>query len=70
MRISQLASAYYFVHFLILVPLVSRIEKPLPLPNSISEAVLKKHGDTGAPVALQPKGAGIAELPASGQPAE
>ncbi len=70
LRISQLASAYYFVHFLILVPLVSRIEKPLPLPNSISEAVLKKHSNTGAPVALQPKGAGIAELPASGQPAE
>jgi ubiquinol-cytochrome c reductase cytochrome b subunit len=70
LRISQLASAYYFVHFLILVPLVSRIEKPLPLPNSISEAVLKKHSNTGAPVALQPKGAGIAELPAFGQPAE
>ena len=70
LRISQIASAYYFFHFLILVPLVSRIEKPLPLPNSISEAVLKKHTNTGAPVALQPKGAGIAELPASGQPAE
>ncbi len=62
--------AYYFAHFLILMPLVSRIEKPLPLPNSISEAVLKKHTNTGAPVALQPKGAGIAELPVSGQPAE
>jgi len=70
LRISQLASAYYFVHFLILVPLVSRIEKPLPLPNSISEAVLKKQTNTGAPVALQPKGAGLAELPVSGQPAE
>ena len=70
LRISQIASAYYFFHFLILVPIVSRIEKPLPLPNSISEAVLKKHTNTGAPVALQPRGAGLAELPASGQPAE
>ena len=70
LRISQIASAYYFAHFLILVPLVSRIEKPLPLPNSISEAVLAKKTNTGAPVALQPKGAGVAELPASGQPAE
>lgn len=39
-RISQLASAYYFIHFLILVPLVSRLETPKPLPNSISEPVL------------------------------
>ncbi|UAJ10401.1 cytochrome b [Glacieibacterium megasporae] len=70
LRISQIASAYYFIHWLILVPIVSRIEKPLPLPNSISEAVLKKQTNTGAPIALQPKGAGIAELPASGQPAE
>ena len=40
-RISQIASAYYFIHFLILLPLVSRIETPLPLPGSISEAVLQ-----------------------------
>uniref|UniRef100_UPI0035CAB52E cytochrome b n=1 Tax=uncultured Sphingomonas sp. TaxID=158754 RepID=UPI0035CAB52E len=70
LRISQIASAYYFIHWLVLVPIVSRVEKPLPLPNSISEAVLKKQTNTGAPITLQPKGAGIAELPASGQPAE
>ncbi len=40
--ISQLASAYYFAHFLIILPLVSMIERPLPLPNSITEAVLAK----------------------------
>jgi ubiquinol-cytochrome c reductase cytochrome b subunit len=39
--ISQLAAAYYFAHFLIILPLVSMIERPLPLPNSITEAVLK-----------------------------
>ncbi len=41
-RISQLASAWYFAHFLIILPIISRIERPLPLPNSITEAVLGK----------------------------
>lgn len=41
---SQLAAAYYFAHFLIIVPIISRIETPRPLPNSITEAVL---GDEG-----------------------
>ena len=39
-RISQFASAYYFIHFLILVPLVARIETPKPLPRSIADPVL------------------------------
>ena len=38
--ISQLATAYYFLHFLVILPLVSQIEKPDPLPFSITEAVL------------------------------
>ncbi|OAN66808.1 cytochrome b [Sphingomonas sp. TDK1] len=41
---SQIAAAYYFAHFLIIVPIISRIETPRPLPNSITEAVL---GDEG-----------------------
>lgn len=40
--LSQLASLYYFAHFLIILPLVSSIEKPEPLPFSITEAVLGK----------------------------
>jgi hypothetical protein len=32
--------AYYFAHFLIIVPIISRLERPKPLPNSITEAVL------------------------------
>jgi len=44
--ISQLAGAYYFAHFLIILPIVSRMERPLPLPNSITEAVLE--GKSGA----------------------
>ena len=39
-RISQFAAAYYFLHFLVILPILSRIERPLPLPNSISESVL------------------------------
>ncbi|MFO1240045.1 MAG: cytochrome b/b6 [Sphingomonadaceae bacterium] len=42
-RMGQIAAAYYFAHFLIILPIVSRIERPLPLPNSITEAVLAKH---------------------------
>ncbi len=47
-RIGQIATAYYFAHFLIILPLLSFIEKPLPMPNSIAEAVLaKKPGLSG-----------------------
>jgi ubiquinol-cytochrome c reductase cytochrome b subunit len=42
--ISQLAAIYYFAHFLIILPMIARIEKPLPLPTSITEAVLGKTG--------------------------
>jgi ubiquinol-cytochrome c reductase cytochrome b subunit len=38
--LSQLCAGYYFSHFLIILPLISKYEKPLPLPNSITEAVL------------------------------
>lgn len=50
--ISQLAAIYYFAHFLIILPIVSRIERPLPLPMSITEAVLVKNTKTHAPVGL------------------
>jgi ubiquinol-cytochrome c reductase cytochrome b subunit len=38
--ISQIATAYYFLHFLVIIPLVSSFERPEPLPFSITEAVL------------------------------
>ncbi|MHA6318447.1 cytochrome b [Altererythrobacter sp. CAU 1778] len=41
--LSQLATAYYFLHFLVILPIVSSIEKPDPLPRSITDAVL--HSD-------------------------
>jgi len=39
--LGQAATAYYFFHLLIIVPLVSRLEKPRPVPASIHEAVTK-----------------------------
>jgi quinol-cytochrome oxidoreductase complex cytochrome b subunit len=42
--VGQLATGYYFVFFLIVLPLLSWIEKALPLPQSINEAVLAEKG--------------------------
>ena len=42
--ISQIAAAYYFAHFLIILPIISATERPLPLPGSITEAVLAGKG--------------------------
>ncbi len=39
--IGQLATAYYFLHLLVLLPLLGKFEKTRPLPQSISEPVLK-----------------------------
>jgi ubiquinol-cytochrome c reductase cytochrome b subunit len=41
--IGRIATAYYFIHFLIVLPVLSRVEKARPLPESISQAVLAKH---------------------------
>ena len=38
--LSQIAAAYYFLHFLVILPIVSATEKTDPLPFSITEAVL------------------------------
>ncbi len=38
--LAQLGTLYYFFHFLILLPLLGTLERPLPLPASISEPVL------------------------------
>ncbi|MGB5076803.1 MAG: cytochrome b/b6 [Sphingorhabdus sp.] len=46
--LSQIFAAYYFAHFLIILPIISRIEKPLPLPNSITEAVTGQPLDNAA----------------------
>ena len=42
--LSRIFTAYYFLHFLVILPVLGMIETPKPLPASISEAVLKKSG--------------------------
>ncbi|MEM8936059.1 MAG: cytochrome b/b6 [Pseudomonadota bacterium] len=39
---AQIATAYYFSYFLIILPLLGIFETPKPLPASISQAVLKQ----------------------------
>jgi ubiquinol-cytochrome c reductase cytochrome b subunit len=48
--LGQLATAYYFIHFLIILPLVSKFERPLPLPTSISESVLHGEKQEASPI--------------------
>jgi ubiquinol-cytochrome c reductase cytochrome b/c1 subunit len=45
-HLGQLTTAYYFFHFLLLLPILGRTERTLPLPTSISEPVTK--GGAGA----------------------
>lgn len=40
--LSKICTAYYFLHFLVILPVLGRIETPRPLPTSISESVLAK----------------------------
>ena len=49
--IARIGTAYYFFHFLVLLPVLGKLERPSPLPNSIAESVLKGGGGIapGAP---------------------
>ncbi len=37
--IGRVATLYYFLHFLVILPMLGKLERPLPLPESISRAV-------------------------------
>ena len=39
---SRICTAYYFIHFLVVFPLLGLIEKPKPLPESITKSVLER----------------------------
>lgn len=41
-HVAQIATAYYFLFFLVILPILSRTEKALPMPSSIHESVLGK----------------------------
>ena len=45
---SRILTAYYFLHFLVILPVLGLIERPKPRPASITEAVLAKSGHAGA----------------------
>jgi ubiquinol-cytochrome c reductase cytochrome b/c1 subunit len=53
-KLGQAATAYYFAHFLIILPVLGKIERPLPLPTSIAEPVLKGGGTAAAGAAAKP----------------
>jgi ubiquinol-cytochrome c reductase cytochrome b subunit len=52
--LGQFAAAYYFLHFLVILPLVSKYEQPLPLPKSISASVLHGEEQESAPAGVKP----------------
>ncbi len=54
--IGRIATAYYFLQFVLIMPLVGKLERPRPLPESISQPVLDT---TAAPT-------GAAAAPAAG----
>ena len=41
--VARIFTAYYFLHFIVILPLLGLFETPLPLPVSIADAVLAKH---------------------------
>ena len=47
--LGQIAAAYYFLHFLVILPLIVKYETPLPLPDSISSSVLHGEAAEAAP---------------------
>ena len=38
--LSRVCTLYYFLHFLVILPILGKLERPLPLPESISQPVL------------------------------
>jgi quinol-cytochrome oxidoreductase complex cytochrome b subunit len=38
--LGRIGTAYYFLHFLIVMPIVGLIETPKPVPDSIAKSVL------------------------------
>ncbi len=56
---ARILTAYYFAHFLIILPLLGRYETPKPLPSSISDLVLHEGVPLGAPAPAPPAGTRI-----------
>jgi ubiquinol-cytochrome c reductase cytochrome b subunit len=52
--IARVATAYYFLYFLVILPLLGRLERPLPLPESIARPVLRGGGPMPAGAMSKP----------------
>ena len=46
---ARIFTAYYFAFFLVILPVLGKIERTKALPNSISESVLREGKPIGAP---------------------
>ena len=42
--LSRVATLWYFLHMLVILPLLGKLERPLPLPESISRPVIGIRG--------------------------
>jgi ubiquinol-cytochrome c reductase cytochrome b/c1 subunit len=58
--LSRLLTAWYFIHFLVVLPLLGRVERPKPVPDSFAAAVSK--GKKTAAVAIVAIAAGLLAL--------
>lgn len=52
--IARAATIYYFAYFLVILPLLGRLERPLPLPESIARPVLRGGGPLPAGATSKP----------------
>ncbi len=52
--LSRIATLYYFAWFLVILPLLGRLERPLPLPESIAKPVLRGGGPLPAGAMTKP----------------
>src|SRR5205085_4422177 len=48
--LSRILTFCYFAYFLIVLPVLSRVERPRPLPNSIADDVLAKSAGLAKPM--------------------
>ena len=53
--LSRLATAYYFIHFLVLLPLLPKFEKTKPLPVSIGTPIFESTSPTAMAQAVRQK---------------
>jgi ubiquinol-cytochrome c reductase cytochrome b/c1 subunit len=53
--LSRVCTLYYFLHYLVILPILGKLERPLPLPESISQPVLGMRGGGPLPGSVPAK---------------